>query len=137
MAKQTNKNKQGQPKKGKQQQPSKKGNNKNTKNSTEKKPKKPIQHATKQNAVAKYKNKTSKATSILATGAKMDGRKMLSQKQIAIGKETHQYKASAKRIKKLQRDGVPKKVIQEMLRKEAKASKNLKKRQNKKFGVKE
>ena len=135
MPKQTNKNKQPQTKKGGKQQQKKQ--TPKAKSITEKKPKKPIQKSTKQNAVAKYKNKTSKATSLLATGAKMDGRKVLSQKQIAIGKETHQYKASAKRIKQLQRNGVPKKAIQEMLRKEAKAAKNMKKKQNKKFGVKQ
>ena len=77
MPKQTNKNKQVQNKKGGKQS-QKKPNAKTA--VTEKKPKKPIQKSTKQNPVAKYKNKTSKATSLLATGAKMDGRKILSQK---------------------------------------------------------
>ena len=111
--------------------------NKAKKHEEEKKPKQPIKKITKQNAVGGYKTKTSKATTILASGGKFNGRKLLSQKQIQMGKETHQYKASTKRIKQLQRNGVPRKAIQEMLRKEAKAAKTQKRRQNKKFGVKE
>ena len=118
------------------QQNKKQQTKKENKKKEESKPKKNIQISKKLISAAKYKNKTSKATALLNSASQQGGKKFISSKQIQQGKETHQYKASAKKIKQMRRNGVPKKVIENLLRQEQKNKKKLKKKQNTKFGVK-
>ncbi|EKE41772.1 hypothetical protein ENUP19_0205G0039 [Entamoeba nuttalli] len=109
---------------------------KENKKKNESKPKKSFTKITNSSVpAARFKNKVSKITSVLATGSRFNGKKVLSARQVQQGKETNQYKTSAKRIKQLRRDGVPKKVIEAMLQKEAKAKKHSQKRRNVRLGI--